>query len=188
MIAFLQSSKYLLLFLAALVEGPVASLTSGVLLSFGQVEFVPIYLVLVAGDLTADVGWYCLGRYGTRALILRYGAFVNITPGTVATIEKRFNHYHTKILFISKLTMGLGFAIVTLAVAGMSKVPFKNFFALNLLGGLIWTLFLLGVGHYCGNVFALISTRQKILFLGAVAAVFVLGFRYANRYLMTKDR
>jgi membrane protein DedA with SNARE-associated domain len=186
-IAFLQSSKYFLLFGAALFEGPVASLTSGFLLKFGQVEFVPVYLVLVAGDLTADIGWYCLGRYGTRALVLRYGRFLNFTPETLATVEKRFNRYHERILLISKLTMGLGFAIVTLTVAGMSKVPFRNFFVLNLIGGLIWTLFLLGVGHYFGNVYTQVSDQAKVLFLITVATVLVLSFRYANRYLMTKD-
>jgi membrane protein DedA with SNARE-associated domain len=187
MVAFLQSSKYFLLFAAALFEGPVASLTSGLLLRFGMVDFVPIYLVLVAGDLTADIGWYCLGRYGTRALLIRRGAIFNITPDSLATIERRFNRYHKKILFISKLTMGMGFAIVTLTVAGMSRVPFKNFVALNLGGGLIWTLFLLTVGYYFGNVFALFSDTQKIVLLAAVAAAFALSLRLANRYLMTKD-
>jgi membrane protein DedA with SNARE-associated domain len=72
-------------------------------------------------------------------------------------------------------------------VAGMSRVPFKNFFILNLIGGLIWTLFLLGVGHSFGNVFALISDEAKVLFLVVVGTVFIVGLRYANRYLMTKD-
>jgi membrane protein DedA with SNARE-associated domain len=83
--------------------------------------------------------------------------------------------------------MGFGFAIVTLMVAGMSRVPFKKFFVLNLIGGLIWTLLLLGVGHSFGNVYALISDEAKLLFLGLVATVFIVGLRYANRYLMTKD-
>jgi membrane protein DedA with SNARE-associated domain len=187
MIAFLQGSKYFLLFGAALVEGPVASLTSGFLLKFGQLQFLPVFIVLVAGDLAADIGWYCLGRFGTRALILKYGRFVSITPESLATVEQRFNRYHARILFISKLTMGFGFAVVTLTVAGMSRVPFRNFFALNLVGGLIWTLFLLGIGHSFGNVFALVSDEVKAIFLVVIGTVVVLSFRYVNRYLMTKD-
>jgi len=169
------------------VEGPVASLTSGFLLKFGQVRFLPVYLVLVGGDLTADIVWYCLGRFGTRTVLLRYGRLFNITPEAMETVSRRFNRYNERILLISKLTMGFGFAIVTLMVAGMSRVPFKNFFILNLIGGLIWTLFLLGVGHTFGNVYALISDEAKVLFLVVVGTVFIVGLRYANRYLMTKD-
>lgn len=185
--AFLQSSKYFLLFGAALLEGPAASLTSGFLLKLGQVQFVPVYVALVAGDLAADIGWYCLGRFGTRALVLRFGRLVGITPEALATVERRFNRYHQRILFISKLTMGFGFAIVTLTVAGMSRVPFRSFFLLNLVGGLIWTLFLLGIGHSFGNVYTMVSGEAKVLFLIVAGAVLILTFRYANRYLMSKD-
>lgn len=187
LIAFLRSSRYFLLFIGVLLEGPVVILASGFLLKLGQLEFLPIYAVLVAGDLTADIGWYCLGRYGTRGLILRYGHFLNITPETIATVERRFNRYHERILLISKLTMGLGFAVITLTIAGMSKVPFRNFVALNLIGGLVWTLFLLVVGYNFGNVYAHVSDTQKLIFLAVVLTLVVLSLRYINRYLMTKD-
>jgi membrane protein DedA with SNARE-associated domain len=186
-IAFLESSRYVLFFVGAMLEGPVMMLAGGVLLRLGQVEFVPIYAVLVAGDLAADIAWYCLGRYATRFLILKWGPFLKITPERIAIVERRFNRYHGKILLISKLTMGLGFAVITLTVAGMSRVPFRNFVAINLIGGLIWTMFLLTLGYYCGNVSAGIGRTEQVIFLAVVFVAFVLSLRFINRYLMTRE-
>lgn len=184
---WLESSKYILLFLGCIVEGPVVMMASGFLFSLGQFDFLPMYLALVSGDFVADIGWYLLGRFGTHHAIFRFGHFVGLTPEILEKVENRFIKYHQKILIISKLTMGLGFAVVILMVAGMFKVPFKNYVILNLFGGLIWTAFLLTVGYFFGNVFVIIPEPMKIVFIVFVFIVFVLGIRYANKYLKNKE-
>lgn len=183
---WLESSKYLLLFLGCIVEGPVVMMTSGFLYSLGQFYFLPMYIVLVFGDFTADIIWYCIGRYGTRSVIFKYGHFLGITPETLQKVENRFNQYHQKILIISKLTMGLGLSLVVLITAGIFKVPFKNYVILNLVGGFIWTAFLLTVGYFLGNIFIMISGPMKIIFATFILTAFVIGIRYANKYLNKK--
>lgn len=184
---FLGASRYFLLFLGTIVEGPVVMLTSGFLYRLGQFEFFPMYLTLMAGDLVADVGWYAVGYYGTRPLINKFGDFLNITPEIIDKIEKRFNTYQNKILFISKITMGFGFALATLIVAGMLKVPFKKYVLLNLAGGFIWTLFLIVIGYFFGNVYALLTKPLKVAFL-LISAIFVIITLYlVNRYLVKTE-
>lgn len=182
-IIWLESSKYVLLFLGTLFEGPVVMMASGFLYKLGQFNLLPMYLVLVFGDFVADIGWYCVGRFGTRKAIFKYGHFMGINPEVIEKVEDRFKKYHQKILIISKLTMGLGFAFIVLIVAGIFKVPFKNYVVLNLIGGFIWTALIVSIGYFLGNIFLIIPESIKITFIVFVVIAFILGLRYANQYL-----
>jgi membrane protein DedA with SNARE-associated domain len=142
---------------------------------------------LVFGDFTADILWYLLGRYGSRAAIFKFGKIIGLTPAVLEKMENKFLKYHQKILIISKLTMGMGFAAVILVVAGIFKVPFKNYFFLTLVGGFIWTAFLVAIGYFFGNVFALISGPAKIVFACFALLIVIFGLRSANNFLRTKE-
>ena len=88
--SFFSFSKYALVFIGCIVEGPVVMLTSGFLYRLGQFEIFPLYLSLMSGDFVADIGWYAVGRFGASGLINRFGGFLNITPEIINKIEKRF--------------------------------------------------------------------------------------------------
>ena len=182
-VSFIQSSKYILIFIGTIFEGPIVMVASGFLYKLGQFNFLPMYLVLIFGDFAADIGWYCLGRFGTRKTIFKYGYFIGLTPSILEKVENKFLKYHQKILIISKLTMGLGFAVVILIVAGIFKVPFKNYVILNLLGGFIWTAILVMVGYFLGNIFVIIPEQLKIIFVIIIIICFVFGLKYINNYL-----
>ncbi len=184
LLAWLQASKYALLFLGCIFEGPVLMVASGFLYRLHTFDFVPMYLALVAGDFTADIGWYCFGRFGARHFIYKHGERFGITPNTIEKIEHRFNKYHEKILIINKLTMGFGFALVTLVVAGILHVPFKKYVTLNLLGGFVWTAMLLALGYFFGNVYAMITGPEKILFATASLIGIIVVLNLANKYLV----
>jgi membrane protein DedA with SNARE-associated domain len=180
---WINSSKYILLFIGCIAEGPVVMLASGFLYHLGQFNFWPMYFALVIGDFVADIGWYILGRFGARQTVFKFGHFVGLTSESLERVGGWFNKYHQKILIISKLTMGFGFATVVLLVAGMYKVPFKNYFFINLIGGFIWTMILLTVGYFVGNIFTLIPGPAKATFLTVAAISIIFGLRFLNNYL-----
>lgn len=183
---WLESSKYILLFIGCIFEGPVVMMASGFLFSLGQFNFLPMYIALILGDFTADIIWYCIGRFGTRSTIFKYGHFLGITPTTLEKVEGLFNKYHQKILIISKLTMGFGLAIMVLITAGIFKVPFKNYVILNLIGGFVWTVFLLTIGYFFGNIFIMIPGLMKIVFVIFVIILFIFGLKYVNQLIKEK--
>ena len=184
---WVDSSKYILLFIGTIIEGPVIMLASGFLYHLGQFDLVPMYLLLVFGDFITDIGWYCVGRFGTRSVIFKYGHYIGVTPEKLKMVEDRFNKYHQKILIISKLTMGFGFALVVLIVAGIFKIPFKNYVIINLIGGFFWTAFLITIGYFLGNIYSAIPESIKISFLIALILIIIIGFKFANKYLSTKE-
>ncbi|MCX6753664.1 MAG: VTT domain-containing protein [Candidatus Nomurabacteria bacterium] len=180
---WLESSKYILLIIGTIIEGPVVMMVSGFLFGLGQFSLVPMYFALVFGDFIADIGWYCLGRFGTRHTIFKYGHFLGLTPKLLEMMEDRFHKYHQKILIISKLTMGMGFAFIVLIVAGIFKVPFKNYVFLNLVGGFIWTALLVTIGYFVGNIFLIIPNSLKVVFVIFIFIAIIIGLRYATKYL-----
>jgi membrane protein DedA with SNARE-associated domain len=103
LLAFLESSKYALIFIGCYVEGSTVMMTTGLLWRTGIVAFWPAYLTLIVADVLSDIMWYFVGRYGARPFFNRWGHWFGATPDIVAKVERRFARYHTKILAISKL-------------------------------------------------------------------------------------
>ncbi len=184
---FLSFSRYALVFVGCIVEGPVVMLASGFLYRLGQFDLLPLYATLMVGDFVADLGWYAVGRFGARSLVNRFGHRFNITPQVINKIEKRFYTYQDRILFISKITMGFGFALATLIVAGMLKVPFKRYAILNFLGGFIWTAILLTLGYFFGNVYSSLTGPIKHVFIVFAVVFIVWGLWAVNRYFIKKE-
>ena len=120
-------------------------------------------------------------------MVSRWGHFLELTPEIFEKVQHRFHRYHTRILIISKLTMGLGFATAVLTVAGIMRVPFWRFFAINLLGGIVWVLFLMVVGYYSGNLLNYIPKNLQIAVAIAIPFVLFFGLRYVNRALKKID-
>ncbi|MCL5009195.1 MAG: DedA family protein, partial [Patescibacteria group bacterium] len=184
---FFNFSKYAIVFILCIVEGPVVMITSGFLYRLGQFDLVPLYFALMGGDFVADIGWYGVGRFGAKPILHKFGGFLNITPEIIAKIEKRFKTYQNKILFISKITMGFGFALATLIVAGMLRVDFKKYVILNLFGGFIWTAFLLLVGYFFGHLYASVVGPMKIVFVFVSIFVVIYALWAINRYLVKTE-
>ena len=187
LIAFLESSKYVLIFIGSYVEGSAVMMTTGLLWHIGTVEFWPAYLALLLGDVLSDTMWYLIGYYAARPFFTRWGHWFGMTPEVIEKVEGRFNHYHTKILIISKLTMGFGLAVPVLTVAGMLRVPFMRYITINVLGGIVWILFLMGIGYYFGNLLAYIPKDFQIAIAIAVPVIFFVILRAISQKLATVD-
>ncbi|MDP3956847.1 MAG: DedA family protein [bacterium] len=182
-IALVLQYKYAILLPIAFVEGPMIMFFGGILYRLGYFELLPLYFTLLIGDLIADFFWYGLGYYASRPLLKKYGHWFSINEEVFQKIERLFHRHQNKILFISKITMGFGFALATLIAAGAAKVPFKKYAVLNLLGGFIWTGLLLALGYFFGNLYGLIGEQFRLLSLVAAAVLLFSVLYGVRRYL-----
>ena len=189
-VSWLLTFRYPIVFPLAIVEGPLVMLISGFLIRIGFFDFWPIYLILMAGDLAGDIFWYFVGRNGGRPLIEKYGHYVNLTEENVERAEGFFQDHQTKILFISKITMGFGFALATLVAAGMAKVSFKKYFTINFVGQFIWTGILIGAGYFLGNFYTWVDKSLRWAFVASlivIAALTIFGFgKFMRRQFSAK--
>ncbi len=184
-VAGLSYYRYVLAFFLAIVEGPMVMVASGILLRLRFFYFLPIYLCLMLGDFVADLAWYGVGYYGGRGFVERFGKYFSLTPEVLEKIEHFFKKHQDKILFISKITMGFGFALATLVTAGLVRINFKKYALFNFLGGFIWTGILVGLGYFFGNLYALLNKGFKAVFIIGLV-VFMLALLYGGgRYFKT---
>jgi len=175
--------KYALMAPAALFLGPPVSLIAGILLRLDILSMIPTCLALATGELAGDVLWYWFGRRYGEAFTRRFGRFFGISAHTVATIKDLYARHHDVILFTSKLTTGLGFAIPVLFTAGLARVPFTRYMMLNVSGQFLWTAGLLSIGYFFGHIFLRVSDLFEKMALFALAILIIASLIGFGRYL-----
>jgi membrane protein DedA with SNARE-associated domain len=177
---------YFIAVLITIVEGPIISLVFGVLLQQGYFNIVPVYLVLMFGDILGDIIWYMVGYYVGHPFIKKFGKYVHVTEERVAVVAKIFHKYKQSILLISKITNGFGFSLVTLITAGIVKIPFLKFLLINSIGQFFWTGILLATGYFFGNIYTTVDTLWGRIIVIIFGIVVIGGFIKYQKYIQSK--
>ncbi|MBU2036698.1 DedA family protein [Patescibacteria group bacterium] len=171
LILWLSDYKYLALFPLAVAEGPIITVIAGFFASLGYLNFWLAYIIIIIGDLVGDAVHYSFGRFGGRAFIDRWGKYLGVGPKQIGAIERQFDKRGDKLLFIGKMSQGIGGAF--LVAAGLIKMPFSKFIFANLLATLIKSLLLLLLGFYFGHALSTINTYlERIALISLGAAIF----------------
>ncbi len=178
--------KYPLIFLGALVEGPMLMVTLGFLLHTGFFSFWPLFTALVLGDLAGDVGWYYIGYFFAEPVLRKNGKFLSVTPETFGKIKTVFQRHHIWILFFSKITLGLGMALGTLITAGASRVPFRSYLLMNGLGELFFVGTMLTLGYFFGHLTHSFALGFKIVSLAGAIGFALLALYGFSRYARSR--
>jgi membrane protein DedA with SNARE-associated domain len=115
----------------------------------GQLNIVAVvvigFLAAVAGD---NIG-YLIGRTGGRALVLRYGKYVLITPERFEKAERFFTRQGGKVVTIARFVEGLRQA--NGIIAGAAAMPWRRFLAFNALGAALWVGLWCTLGYVAGD-------------------------------------
>jgi membrane-associated protein len=131
------------------VAGVAASGSGAALL--GAASLDPLLLFIgapIAAILGSQVGYLFGARYGRKFFNRPDGRFFN--QSKVAATEKWLNKYGTgKALVLARFIPFVRTLINPLA--GIVGVPVKKFFFWNVLGALIWTQLIIGLGYLLGN-------------------------------------
>lgn len=189
LIHFASAHHYIVYFIViifACIEGPILSMIFGVLIKLGYFTFWPAYISLMLGDLFGDTIWYYVGRRYGHGFIKRFGKYVSVTEENVTKVTEVFHRHRYKILFISKISNGLGLSMVTLLTAGMIRIPFFRYLLTNLTGQFIWSGLLIGVGYFFSNLYVQVDTwmgRVSIVISFFVLLWLFMGYK---KYLKNK--
>lgn len=148
-VALITTWKYFFVFVAAIIEGPIVTVISGFLSAQGIMNIFFVYLVVVAGDLTADSLYYLLGRWGKRSAINKWGKYIGLSMNKIYALEKHFAKHGGKTVIFGKLAHGIG--VVALAAAGASKMPYGKFLLFSFFGVMPQSLIFVLIGYYFGH-------------------------------------
>jgi membrane protein DedA with SNARE-associated domain len=178
----LMTYRYVIIFPISIIEGPIITILSGLLVSLGQVNLYVVFGVLVAGDVIGDCVYYGIGRYGRNPAMKYVDRFFKIDEDKLPHFEKRFKSHETSILLLGK-TQPIG--SVVLATAGFVKMDFRKFVLVSLLGTMIKTAILLAVGFYFGKAYNSIDNYITKVSLILFLILVIGGFIY---YMSSKSK
>jgi len=117
------------LFLLAVIEGPVVVLGATALAHIGAMDIRVVWVVAVAADLVGDTVLYLFGRHLPDCLPERQRP-----SGVRSRAESVFGTSGARLLLLAKLTHFAG--LPTLIAAGFARMPLARFLFWNLVGTL----------------------------------------------------
>jgi len=172
---WLLNYRYLILFPLTVIEGPIVTVTAGLMSSLGLMNFYVVYMIVVAGDLTGDGIYYSIGRWGRRPLE-RWGKFIGVHPERIEKIEKHFINHGGKTLIAAKLSHAVGG--IVLISAGIARIPFRKFIFFNFWATLPKSLILILIGYYFGNTYLRFQKFVDLAWLGTLAIAILMFVIY----------
>ncbi len=191
LITLLTEYKYILIFPITVLEGPIITVISGLLVSLGVLNGIVAYFLLALGDLTGDALYYWIGRSGRHSSwIKKWGKYLGYTEEGEKYLEGHFHKHPAKTFILGKLAHGVGGAV--LVAAGIARVNFWEFIWYNIIGTLPKTLILLLIGYYAGSSYMQIdkylSSIAIFTTVGVVLLVVLYIFvgRWAKNYFLKK--
>ena len=120
-------------------------LAMGALIGFGRVSFPGSVLVTLVAAITADFGWYLLGRRNGHS-VLKLLCRISLEPDSCgSTTRYWFNRLGAWSLVVSKFIPGL--SAVATPMAGLSRMNGWKFLAADGAGTLLWASVLMGTGY-----------------------------------------
>ena len=161
MSATITSYGYAALFLAAVVEGPIATVIGAFLASLGFLDVALVYAVAVSGDLIGDLLLYAVGRSGWMPLSAWRRALSERKQQRLAALKRRFRAHAGGTLVFGKLTHAAGFLV--LLAAGAAQVPVATFLGYNLLGTLPKAALFVLIGYFAGAAYTQINSYLWII-------------------------
>jgi membrane protein DedA with SNARE-associated domain len=166
------------------VPGETALIAGAVYAGAGRLNIVAVGLIAVAAAVLGDNIGYLIGRLGGRALVLRWGKYVLLTPQRLDKAEDFFNRHGAWVITIARFLEVLRQA--NGIVAGISGMPWRRFLAFNALGAVLWVALWTTVGELAGTHIAAIYsavTRYSlyVLIVGGLAILALIGRHLARR-------
>lgn len=172
---------YPLMLVLMTLEGPVVTIVSAFLASLGFFNVFIVFVLSVAGDVIGDVILYHIGYFGGPKILSKAQRFLKIKESVVEKLKQKFHENSAKIIFYVRSTTGLSY--ITFITAGTLKMKLTKFVTFSILGGLVWSSFLVVVGYFFGYAAEKISAYIKyagiVIFIGAI--IFFIGLTLYKR-------
>ena len=149
-----------MLFPLAIVEGPLLAVVAGFLCVNNLLNPLIVFPIIVAGDITGDSLCYLLGRVGIPGILKKGARWLGFTADSISSVKLFYDANPNKIISLSKLTPGVGFAGIYLA--GNIKIPYKKFIRICLVTSILQYVVYLGIGLVFGNAYLQVSRYMNM--------------------------
>lgn len=150
-----------------IIEGPIVTIASAFLASMGYFNVFIVFGLSVLGDVIGDIILYFIGYFGGHSIIAKAQKFLKIKDSVIEKLKQKFHENSGRIIFYVKSTTGLSY--ITFITAGSLHMKLSRFVRFSILGGLVWSSFLVIIGWFFGYAADRIS--QYIKYAGTIIFV-----------------
>ncbi|MHB1874101.1 MAG: DedA family protein [Streptosporangiaceae bacterium] len=166
------------------VPGETILVAASVYAGAGRLSIVAVGIVAVLAAIIGDNIGYAIGRFGGRALVLRFGRFVLLTEERLARAEGFFARYGGPIVVIARFIEGL--RQLNGIIAGIAEMPWPKFVVFNAIGAALWVGVWTSVGYLAGDHIQVIYAEVTRYSLYALIALVVVVAGWAIRFLIRR--
>ncbi len=124
----------------------------GFLASQGYTTLWAVILVATLANVLGSSIAYAAGRYGGRALVLRYGRYVLLSEHHLDRADDWFARRGEITVFVTRMMPGVRTFISV--PAGVARMPYGKFVVYTFMGALPWNAALAYLGHLFGSNWA----------------------------------
>lgn len=156
----------------AIIEGPIATVIAGFMVSLGKVSPFVVYAIVVLGDILGDALMYVLGRWFYRH-VERFGKWIGMTEEKKKRVTDFFLAHERKALVFSKVAHGIG--ITGLLTAGALRIPYRRYALMCGIVSVVQALLFFGIGYFFGHAAQQIAgVFKEVAVLGSMVFCVVL--------------
>ena len=155
-----------------IVPGETIVIIGGVYAGLGDLWLPAVAAVAVIGAVLGDNVGYWIGRRYGRGFLERHGRKLFVTPERLEATERYYERHGGKTVFLGRfipVVRSVGFI-----VAGISHMPWRRFFAYDLLGATIWGIGHTLVGYALGESYERLEKYATPFGLGLLAVLLIL--------------
>jgi len=149
------------------LPGETALFAAGVLARNDELSIAMVIGVAALAAILGDNLGYTLGRRGARALLMLPGPFARHRAAFFERGEPFFERHGPKAVFLGRFVSILRIGVAWLA--GMHRMPWREFFFWNALGGIAWATLVGLLAYLLGpaieSLFAIFGIAGVALFL-----------------------
>ena len=194
--AFIAKTGYASVFALMTMESMVLPVPSEAVMPFAgfliagttgpKFTFALVILFSTAGSIAGSLLSYCIGRYGGKPFIDRFGKFLLLDRDDLAATEKFFDKYGEATIFICRFIPVVRHLISI--PAGTGRMNLLKFSIYTIAGAAMWNAFLTACGFYLRKNWETVMHYSHYVDI-AVIVLLVLGVAYfIKKHLQKRAR
>ena len=136
-----------------------------------------IYIVAIVSFVTAVLGdniGYWIGLRGGRKVVHRWGRYIFVTPERLERAEQFFARRGNSIIVVARFIDGL--RQLNGVIAGITRMPWKQFLLFNAIGAALWVGWWCSVAYWFGsNLVEIMGYAHKYSWLAVGLVIVIVG-------------
>jgi membrane protein DedA with SNARE-associated domain len=180
--AFIDKTGYVSVLVLMVMESMVFPVPSEAVMPFAgflvaKARFTVPMVILVStiGSIIGSLASYCIGLYGGKPFIARFGRFFLLNEHDLEVTEKFFGKYGDITILICRFIPVIRHLISI--PAGAARMNLAKFCLYTVIGAGIWNTFLMGCGFYLKKNWETVMEYSRIVDI-AVLLLLVAGVVY----------